>query len=146
MVKKGLILILVLFAIGVGFGQKKEQVIFFFETNSYSFSASETTKLDSLIAVLKQNKKYYLTLEGKTDKTGSKDFNKKLAQERANAVYQYLIQNGIQNHHFKFIGDQNLVYISNEDSKNRNTIVHIDFLDFQFDTSNKTESTIESSN
>lgn len=146
MVKKGLILIFVLFAIGFGFGQKKEQVIFFFETNSYSFSASETKKIDSLIAVLKQNKKYYLTLEGNTDKTGSKDFNKKLAQERANAVYQYLIQNGIQNHHFKFVGDQNIVYISNDDSKNRNTILHIDFLDFKFDTSNKTESTIESSN
>ncbi len=137
------ILLFFLCFFNLSFAQKKDQVLFYFETNSFEFSSSEIKKLDSICSILKLKKNYTLTLEGNTDKTGNAKFNKELAQNRANAVFEYLTKAKIDQSHFKFVGDQKTFYVSNEDSKNRNTILHIEYLDLIFDSSNKIENTVE---
>ncbi|HEY9546962.1 MAG TPA: OmpA family protein [Solimonas sp.] len=50
--------------------------------------------LDDFVSVIKQHPDTIITVEGFTDAAGSVAYNKKLGQERADAVRDYLIQTG----------------------------------------------------
>lgn len=51
--------------------------------------------LDAVVEVLKQNPKIKLEVQGHTDDRGNDFFNKRLSQQRADAVVKYLISHGI---------------------------------------------------
>ena len=65
-----------------------------FAFNSYALDAKAQGVLDEAAAVLKE-KKVNITLEGWTDYIGSDVYNKKLSQNRANAVKAYLVEQGV---------------------------------------------------
>jgi OOP family OmpA-OmpF porin len=65
-----------------------------FAFNSYALDAKAQGVLDEAAAVLK-DKKVNITLEGWTDSIGSDAYNKKLSQNRANAVKAYLVEQGV---------------------------------------------------
>ena len=65
-----------------------------FAFNSYALDAKAQGVLDEAAAVLKE-KKVNITLEGWTDYIGSDAYNKKLSQNRANAVKAYLVKQGV---------------------------------------------------
>ena len=65
-----------------------------FAFNSYALDAKAQGVLDEAAAVLKE-KKVNITLEGWTDYIGSDAYNKKLSQNRANAVKAYLVEQGV---------------------------------------------------
>jgi len=65
-----------------------------FAFNSYALDAKAQGVLDEAAAVLKE-KKVHVTLEGWTDYIGSDAYNKKLSQNRANAVKTYLVEQGV---------------------------------------------------
>ena len=52
--------------------------------------------LDAVTDVLKKNKKFRIEVQGHTDNRGSAFLNKRLSQQRADAVRKYLIQHGIE--------------------------------------------------
>jgi outer membrane protein OmpA-like peptidoglycan-associated protein/flagellar hook assembly protein FlgD len=60
--------------------------------------------LERGVDVLKKYKKYSITIEGHTDSTGDPEYNLELSKRRAEAVGQFLIQNGIAPERLSYVG------------------------------------------
>jgi outer membrane protein OmpA-like peptidoglycan-associated protein/tetratricopeptide (TPR) repeat protein len=68
----------------------------FFEFNQYKLKPESFSELNRLIVFLKKSPKMKIEIGGHTDNTGNDEYNKKLSQQRANSVMDYLIQKGIE--------------------------------------------------
>lgn len=68
----------------------------FFETAKFDLKRESNIELDKLITLLKQNPKLKIELSGHTDNVGKKQENQLLSQNRAKAVYDYLVKQGIE--------------------------------------------------
>jgi outer membrane protein OmpA-like peptidoglycan-associated protein/tetratricopeptide (TPR) repeat protein len=66
----------------------------FFETGKYDLKPESKAELNKLIAFLNTNKTIRGELSGHTDNVGDKKMNMTLSQNRAKAVYDYLVANG----------------------------------------------------
>lgn len=67
----------------------------FFDTDKFDLKEQSKAELNKLIALLKAQSKMKIELGGHTDNTGNKQKNITLSQNRAKAVYDYLVANGI---------------------------------------------------
>lgn len=67
-----------------------------FDTGSDAIRPESRSTLDQIVAVLKENKDWRMTVEGHTDDVGGTAPNQKLSESRAAAVMAYLISNGIE--------------------------------------------------
>lgn len=67
----------------------------FFETAKFDLKPESKVELDKLVNFLTVNKTLRIELDGHTDNVGDKKSNQLLSQNRAKAVYDYLIANGI---------------------------------------------------
>lgn len=78
----------------------------FFEFDSYKLCDRSKVSLDLLADVIKNSpEKQVFTIEGSADsKTGSADYNKKLSEKRAKAVYDYLISVGVAKEKLTYVG------------------------------------------
>jgi outer membrane protein OmpA-like peptidoglycan-associated protein/outer membrane protein W len=66
-----------------------------FEFDKSTLKTKAYSKLDKIIATLKNNTDYTVSVEGYTDAIGSEDYNLKLSGRRAQAVADYLLSQGI---------------------------------------------------
>lgn len=67
-----------------------------FASGKANLTAGGKEVLDNLISQLKaENKNVWIEIQGHTDNQGGEEYNVKLGQERADAVRQYLSENGI---------------------------------------------------
>jgi outer membrane protein OmpA-like peptidoglycan-associated protein len=66
-----------------------------FETGKYNLSTEAQLKLAKLTGIIQAHPGLNLAIEGYTDTTGTPDFNLKLSQQRADAVRQFLITQGL---------------------------------------------------
>jgi len=66
-----------------------------FETAKYNLSQDAQLKLAKLSGIIQAHPGLNLAIEGYTDTTGSDEFNMKLSQQRADAVRQFLITQGL---------------------------------------------------
>ncbi|GAL70086.1 OmpA domain protein [Jejuia pallidilutea] len=66
-----------------------------FDTGKSTIKAQSSAVLQDIIAILKEYSNAKFTIEGHTDSTGSEKLNQRLSDSRANAVKEYLIENGI---------------------------------------------------
>jgi outer membrane protein OmpA-like peptidoglycan-associated protein len=66
-----------------------------FETGKYALSQDAQLKLAKLSGIIQAHPGLNLGIEGHTDTTGSTDFNMTLSQQRADAVRQFLISQGL---------------------------------------------------
>jgi outer membrane protein OmpA-like peptidoglycan-associated protein len=66
-----------------------------FESGKYELSVEAQLKLAKLSGIIQAHPGLNLAIEGYTDNTGSPDFNLKLSQQRADAVRQFLITQGL---------------------------------------------------
>ena len=66
-----------------------------FKTDSAAISADFYQVLDSVALVLKEFDKTYVDVIGYTDNTGSRQYNLRLSESRANAVARYLQSQGV---------------------------------------------------
>jgi len=62
-----------------------------FRFNRYNLTDEDKTELDKVADAASKSKRFYLTIEGFTDRTGSRAYNESLSQKRADAVAQYLV-------------------------------------------------------
>jgi outer membrane protein OmpA-like peptidoglycan-associated protein len=62
-----------------------------FQFNKYSLSDDAKQDLDKLAGDVKSDKRFFIAVEGFTDKTGSKAYNEALSRHRADAVVAYLV-------------------------------------------------------
>jgi outer membrane protein OmpA-like peptidoglycan-associated protein len=67
----------------------------FFETDKYNLKDESKAELNKLAVFLTKNKTLKIELSGHTDNTGDKKRNQTLSENRARAVYNYLIASGI---------------------------------------------------
>jgi peptidoglycan-associated lipoprotein len=67
-----------------------------FKSAKYKLNDEDTQRLSEFADKLKNdNKNVYLEIQGHTDTAGSKDFNMRLGEERAEAVRLFLNQHGV---------------------------------------------------
>lgn len=67
----------------------------FFDTDSYALKEKSITELQRVIRFLQENPTVRIEISGHTDNTGQPAYNQKLSENRAQAVSNYLISNGI---------------------------------------------------
>jgi len=68
-----------------------------FDTESYALRETTKANLTELSQTLKKYEDTNILIEGHTDNTGEEPYNQKLSENRADAVEQYLITQGIDN-------------------------------------------------
>lgn len=93
----------------------------FFEVNKWDLKPESKIELDKLISFLVKNPALKIELSGHTDNTGDKKANLTLSSNRAQAVYDYLINNGKINAtrlKFKGYGDTK-PKVPNDSAENR---------------------------
>lgn len=62
-----------------------------FAFNKYTLTPKDREDLDSMVANASKNKRYFIAVEGFTDRTGSRQYNEVLSRKRADAVTEYLV-------------------------------------------------------
>jgi outer membrane protein OmpA-like peptidoglycan-associated protein len=62
-----------------------------FGTNRFKLTPEGEADLDKLAQDLSSDKRFFVAVEGFTDKTGSPDYNEELSRRRANTVVEYLV-------------------------------------------------------
>ena len=62
-----------------------------FGFNKYNLTSAAKQDLDKLADDIKSGKRFFIAVEGYTDKTGSKQYNEALSRRRADAVVEYLV-------------------------------------------------------
>ncbi len=67
----------------------------FFDTDKYILKPESVTELQKLIELMKKNPSIKVELGGHTDNAGTPAHNLELSRNRAKAVYDYLLMNGI---------------------------------------------------
>lgn len=76
-------------------GNKVKLNNIFFDTNKYDLLPQSIVELNLVIELLKANPTMEVEIQGHTDDVGSLKDNQVLSENRAKAVYNYLLENGI---------------------------------------------------
>ncbi len=66
-----------------------------FETDRAELKPGAMQDLNNLATFLRQHPDRQVMIEGHTDNTGTAEYNRQLSEERANAVRDYLVRNGV---------------------------------------------------
>jgi len=62
-----------------------------FKFNSYKLGNDSKAELDKLVENVKADKRFFIAVEGFTDRVGSTQYNEELSRKRADAVVNYLV-------------------------------------------------------
>ncbi|MBE9480254.1 MAG: PD40 domain-containing protein [Bacteroidetes bacterium] len=76
----------------------------FFETDKYDLKEESEIELMKLIGFLNNNPRIKIEISGHTDNIGEEEYNLILSQNRAKAVYDYLILNDIEKNRLTYKG------------------------------------------
>jgi outer membrane protein OmpA-like peptidoglycan-associated protein len=76
----------------------------FFDTDKSDLKPESEVELKNLLTLLHENPKMKIEISGHTDNVGSKEHNIILSQNRAKAVYDYLINKGIKANRMSYKG------------------------------------------
>ena len=76
----------------------------YFQLNEFEILPRSFKQLDNLIALLSKYEAMKIEIQGHTDDQGSDEYNIQLSTERAQAVYAYLINGGIEQKRLSFQG------------------------------------------
>jgi outer membrane protein OmpA-like peptidoglycan-associated protein len=75
-----------------------------FDFNKYTLKPAAREKMAKVAGILLAYPGLTLRLEGHTDSVGSDEYNIKLSQERADAVRDYLVEQGVPDQHITAVG------------------------------------------
>lgn len=95
----------------------------FFDTNKFDIKVESKPELQKLVDFLNTNPGVHIEVSGHTDNAGSDQLNQTLSENRAKAVYQYLIANGINASRLVYKGygkAQPVASNDNEEDRSRN--------------------------
>jgi outer membrane protein OmpA-like peptidoglycan-associated protein/tetratricopeptide (TPR) repeat protein len=87
---------------------KKDEIVIlkniFFDTDKYELKAESTSELEKLQDLLTKNPKLKIEISGHTDNVGDDKYNQVLSENRAKAVYDYLVSKGIAKERLTYKG------------------------------------------
>lgn len=86
------------------FADEFSEKVINFQTNSAQISFEELSQVDGLIKFNAQCPDSRIQVAGHTDARGGDESNKRLSQDRANAVVEYLISNGVPGNRLSAMG------------------------------------------
>lgn len=100
-----------------------------FETGKAVIKKSSNTILKQIAQVFIENPTYQVEIQGHTDNVGKADFNLQLSEKRANAVREFLINEGVEAERMKAVGYGDTKPIaSNKSSKGRAENRRVEFV------------------
>jgi outer membrane protein OmpA-like peptidoglycan-associated protein/tetratricopeptide (TPR) repeat protein len=76
----------------------------FFDFDKTDLKSESEVELRKLIDMLNKNTRMKIEISGHTDNKGTADYNQKLSENRAKAVYNYLIEKGIDKNRLSYKG------------------------------------------
>lgn len=76
----------------------------FFDFDKATLRPESKAELERIYQILIENPRMRIRIAGHTDSMGSDEYNQKLSENRAKAVYEYLIQRGISADRLSYIG------------------------------------------
>jgi len=76
----------------------------FFETNEFHLRPESTQELERLVRMMRENPSIRIEISGHTDNVGTESLNQRLSENRAKAVYDFLVSRGISSNRLKFAG------------------------------------------
>jgi outer membrane protein OmpA-like peptidoglycan-associated protein/tetratricopeptide (TPR) repeat protein len=102
----------------------------FFDIDKAELRKESEAELARLLEILQNNKNINIQISGHTDSDGNEEHNLKLSEDRANAVFEYLINKGIERYRLSFKGYGETKPIVENDSRehkqlNRRTEIEI---------------------
>ncbi len=95
----------------------------FFDTNKFELKPESMAELQKLIEFLQVNPTIHIEISGHTDNVGNDQLNQTLSQNRAKAVYDYLIANKVDAGRLVFKGygkTQPIAPNDNDDNRSKN--------------------------
>ena len=95
----------------------------FFDFDKSTLRPESTAELDRLTKMLNDNSSLKIEISGHTDNIGSAAYNKTLSENRAKAVVDYLVKNGINSNRLTYKGygfDQPIATNDNEEGRQQN--------------------------
>ena len=100
----------------------------FFDFNSATLTEDSKTELTKVVRFLTVNSGTKITISGHTDDQGSVEYNQSLSEKRAKAVFEFLVNSGINAESLTYIGYGEKMPISTEtDEKSRKLNRRIEF-------------------
>lgn len=121
----------------------EEQAVFQLDNVQFEFAKAVLTQeslkiLEPVLNTMKANESLEIELSGHTDSVGNKNYNQKLSEDRAKAVGDYLVKNGIDTKRIKTVGygfDKPIASNSTPEgrTKNRRTELKILGIEYQQD-------------
>ena len=99
----------------------------YFEFNSFDLTPESKPVLDQLIVFLAENQQISIQIQGHTDNIGNDASNLKLSENRAESVYNYLVEQGITKDRLTYKGFGKSLPVAGNDTeegraKNRRTV------------------------
>ena len=92
----------------------------FFETDKYDLKSKSRIELDKLYDLLRENPQISIEISGHTDNVGSEEYNMELSKNRAKAVFDYLVQKGIDPSRLSYKGyGETMPVDTNENAEGR---------------------------
>jgi len=76
----------------------------FFDTDKFDLKSESTAELEKLFGLLNKNPKMKIEICGHTDNIGDDKYNQTLSENRAKAVYEYLVTHGIAKERLTYKG------------------------------------------
>ena len=76
----------------------------FFDVDKYEIKEKSTTELNKTVKFLNSNPSVRIEISGHTDNSGSDQHNQLLSLNRAKAVYQFVVEMGIDPRRIKYKG------------------------------------------
>ena len=104
-----------------------------FETGKSVLTPGSSSELERLIDILEENEHMRIEISGHTDNTGSESFNFRLSENRAKAVVDYLVKNGIDIARLEYRGygpQQPIADNTTAEGRSRNRRVEFKILEF----------------
>ncbi|MFV0366535.1 MAG: OmpA family protein [Mangrovibacterium sp.] len=89
----------------------------FFNYNSFELLPESHNELDKLVSLFSEFPKLQIEIGGHTDNQGSQEYNLKLSSQRAEAVYNYLVESGIDKKLLSFKGYGAIMPIESNDTE-----------------------------
>ncbi|MGK7396979.1 MAG: OmpA family protein [Candidatus Cyclobacteriaceae bacterium M3_2C_046] len=100
----------------------------FFDVDKYVLKEKSITELKKVVNFLNANPEIRVEIAGHTDNTGSASYNKELSLKRAEAVYDYLLEQGIETQRLIYKGyGQEVPKVPNDSDLNKSLNRRIEF-------------------